>query len=195
MKQFIEIGSCDFDTNLDLIKTGRWHGIFVEPSKLYRNNLKELIKKEEFSFNCIVDESVISDYDGKIEFTNAKDTSTESRALGSWRRGIGSVTADNHIGERLFDLANNDKFIDSVEVLPCMTLDSLIKKYGIKKLDYLKIDVEGHELNILKSYSWDILPDIIKLEHSHCDDVFLKNLLESHGYMVYVEQSDIYALR
>ena len=42
MKQFIEIGSCDFDTNLDLIKTGRWHGIFVEPSKLYRNNLKEV---------------------------------------------------------------------------------------------------------------------------------------------------------
>lgn len=195
MKQFVEIGSCDFDTNLELIKGGRWNGLFVEPSPLYRTNLEKLISQTKESYNCIVESAVISDYDGEIEFTTAKDTSTESRHLGTWRRGIGSVTSKSHKGERLFDLADNSVYIDEVLKLECMTLDSLLKKYHIKHIDYLKLDTEGHEVNILDAYSWDIKPNLIKLEHSHIDDVYMSELLRSHGYMVYVEQSDMYAIR
>ena len=63
------------------------------------------------------------------------------------------------------------------------------------KIDYLKIDTEGHEMNILDSYSWNILPSFIKIEHAHIDDVYAKSLLEARGYVVYTEASDMYAIR
>ena len=76
-----------------------------------------------------------------------------------------------------------------------MTLDSLIAKHKFEHINYLKIDVEGHELNILDNYSWEIEPDVIKCEHAHIDDIYLSELLKSKGYIVYVETSDIYAIK
>ena len=59
----------------------------------------------------------------------------------------------------------------------------------------IKIDVEGHEMNILESYSWDIKPDFITMEHSHIDDLYAAAFLKEKGYLVYTEQSDLYAIR
>ena len=50
-------------------------------------------------------------------------------------------------------------------------------------------------MNILDSYSWNILPSFIKIEHAHIDDVYAKSLLEARGYVVYTEASDMYAIR
>jgi len=195
MKYFIEIGSCDFDTNIDLITTGSWKGVMCEPAELYRNNLETLVKDNRYRSNLEILPYAISDYDGEILFGEAQDSSEGSRSLGSWRRGISSILEENHKGERLFDLANNKQFLAKEYRVPCWTLDTLIKFTGYKHIDYLKIDTEGHEMNILENYSWNIKPSLIKLEHSHIDDLYAKNFLEALGYMVYVEESDIYALR
>lgn len=40
------------------------------------------------------------------------------------------------------------------KIVPCVTLDSLIRKYG--KPDFIKIDVEGYEENVLKGLSQPI---------------------------------------
>ena len=51
-----------------------------------------------------------------------------------------------------------------------MTLDMLIDNYkhkGFEKIDYLKIDAEGHETNILDAYSWKIKPSFIKIIESN----------------------------
>jgi len=196
LKTFIEIGSCDFGTNMPLIESGEWLGVMVEPAPYYFNNLQTLADKVKHKDNLHLENIAISDYNGDISFACALPPSKESRGHGSeWRRGISSVVADNHLGERMFDLEGNQKFIDEVIDVPCMTLDSLIAKYKWEHINYLKIDVEGHEQNILDVYSWDIKPDIIKLEHSHVDDTYIKLLLEKHGYLVYVEQNDIYAIK
>tara|TARA_Y100000114_G_scaffold145033_1_gene154245 strand:- start:241 stop:828 length:588 start_codon:yes stop_codon:yes gene_type:complete len=194
MKYFVEIGTCDFDTNIQLIESGNWQGIMCEPSHYYRSNLKRIIQNTPNIENLIIEESAISDFDGELEFAEAKDTSSGSRTLGCWRRGISSVIQENHKGERLFDLGDNQEFIAETYKVPCLTLDSLIKKHKVKNIDYLKIDVEGHEMNILDAYSWSIKPSIIKMEHAHIDDIYAKTLLETLGYIVYVEHSDMYAL-
>lgn len=194
MKTFIEIGSCDFETNIDLIRSGNWKGIMCEPAPKYRKNLEYLTKDTKYRENLHIEPIAITDYDGEIKFGVAKDTSTGNRNIGTWRRGISSILADNHKGERLFDLKNNDQFLEEVINVPCLTLDSLIKKYDLDHINYLKIDTEGHEINILESYSWSIKPDLIKIEHAHIDDIYAKSLLEAHGYLVYTETSDIYAI-
>jgi hypothetical protein len=38
------------------------------------------------------------------------------------------------------------------------------------------------------------MPELIKLEHKHIDDVAMKTLLERQGYLVYTEREDMYAI-
>ena len=46
-------------------------------------------------------------------------------------------------------LEKNESDYKKIEI-ECSTLDLFVKQYSIIKIDFLKIDVEGHELNILK---------------------------------------------
>lgn len=197
MKYFIEIGSCDFETNIDLITNGDWRGVMCEPATKYRDNLERLVQDNPYRHNLWIEGLAISDFNGETEFAEASDTSKGNRSMGVWRRGISSIIADHHKGERLFDLADNSDFIEKTYKVKCMTLDMLIDNYkhkGFEKIDYLKIDAEGHETNILDAYSWKIKPSFIKIEHAHIDDIYARSLLEAQGYLVYTEASDIYAI-
>lgn len=192
-KIFIEIGSCDFDTNLPLIIKGGWKGIMCEPSPQYFNNLSNQAKDIENRENLFLENIAISDYDGKIKFGCVKDMGKPG-TINGWIRGISSVLADNHKGERMFDIDKNKPLLEKVIDVQCMTLDSLIDKYGYTYITYLKIDTEGHELNILESYSWNIKPLIIKVEHSHINDIYAREFLESKGYLVYTEATNLYGV-
>ena len=61
-------------------------------------------------------------------------------------------------------------------------------------VDFLKIDAEGHELNILMGYSFILKPRFIKIEHKHVDDILLCSKLKENGYLVWTEKDDIYGL-
>ena len=82
-----------------------------------------------------------------------------------WKRGVGSISPIN-----TFNLHNksglHQKHVLTREV-DVVTLDYLIKKHNVKKIDYLKIDIEGLEYRILDDYSWDIKPDTLKVEYKH----------------------------
>ena len=192
MKTFIEIGTCDFDTNIPLIESGEWTGIMCEPAPTYFKNLEDLCKDIKHRENLFLENLAISDYNGRLDFAVARnDHSIEN----SWQRGISSVVSDHHIGERLFDYDVNKNLIAETIEVPCLTLDDLIHKHRVTSIDYLKIDAEGHEMNIINAYSWGIKPTIIKLEHIHIDDIYMANLLQEQGYIVYTEQRDIYAIK
>jgi FkbM family methyltransferase len=192
MKTFIEIGTCDFDTNIPLIESGEWAGIMCEPAPTYFKNLEDICKDIKNKENLILENLAISDYNGRLDFAVARnDHSIEN----SWQRGISSVVSDHHIGERLFDYDVNKNLIAETIEVPCLTLDDLIHKHRVTSIDYLKIDAEGHEMNIINAYSWGIKPTIIKLEHIHIDDIYMANLLQEQGYIVYTEQRDIYAIK
>jgi len=192
-KIFIEIGSCDFGTNLSLIDKGGWEGIMCEPAPQYFNNLSNQAKDIKNRENLSLENIAISDYDGKISFGCVKDMG-EPGTKNGWIRGISSVLADNHKGERMFDIDKNKPLLEKVIDVECMTLDSLIAKYKYKYITYLKVDTEGHELNILESYSWNIKPLMIKVEHSHIDHIYTREFLESKGYLVYTEATNLYGI-
>ncbi len=191
MKTFIEIGTCDFDTNLPLIESGEWLGVMCEPAPIYFGSLDKQSKDIKNSKNLILENLAISDYNGKLDFAVARN---DHNSKNSWQRGISSVVSDHHKGERLFDLEANKNLIAETIEVSCLTLDDLLHKHKIKTVDYLKIDAEGHEMNIINAYSWAVKPTFIKLEHIHVDDVYVAALLQDQGYIVYTEQRDIYAI-
>tara|TARA_R100000231_G_C5315987_1_gene161947 strand:- start:192 stop:770 length:579 start_codon:yes stop_codon:yes gene_type:complete len=189
IKTFIEIGTSDFDTCLDLVNNGDWTGIMVEPSPPYFKSLQEKVQQSLYPDNVWLENVAITDYNGMTAFTVSKQDGPK------WVRGISSITAPHHKGSRLFDRPENQKWVEEHTEVPCMTLNSLIAKYNFEHINYLKIDTEGHELNIIESYDWEIKPDFLKIEHDHIDDIYLAYLLKEQGYTVYTEKSDIYAIR
>lgn len=186
-KVFLEIGTCDFDTCLPLAKSG-WSGYMVEADPRYAEAMSEQTKP----YDVQVDNIAMSNIDGYVPFK--RSVSIDRTSGDGWARGIGHVDSDNHLGEKLLNYSDNDHFRKDRIMVPCMTMDSYINKYKIKQIDFLKIDVEGHEANVLEGFSWDIKPAVIKIERDHIDPELLLEPLRTQGYTCWVERNDIYAI-
>jgi FkbM family methyltransferase len=184
MKTFLEIGCADFDTLLPLAARG-WRGFFVEPIERMRDSLIRQARRVgvnmldvEFPQICI------SDHDGTVEMIESMGE--------DWASGISHVTNGPNSG--LLDHPANVGFRGGRITVPCETLDTFLTKRNVDRVDYLKIDVEGHELAILEPYSWRVKPTLIKIEHKHSNLDALRRILGREGYHIYIETEDLYAI-
>tara|TARA_R100000697_G_scaffold99316_1_gene111447 strand:- start:311 stop:874 length:564 start_codon:yes stop_codon:yes gene_type:complete len=187
MKTFIEIGTCDFDTCQRLADNG-WQGIMIEPNPQAFKNMNKVMEGYD---NVITLQYAVSDYEGMIELGVSKQDYPDKMV-----RGMSSIVADNHKGGKVFEYNNKSKtYLDKVIKVPCTRLDTLIYENGITNIDFLKMDVEGHEMNIIEDYTWDVKPTFIKMEHKHIDDIKAVDILQAQGYLTWTEREDIYAVR
>jgi FkbM family methyltransferase len=85
------------------------------------------------------------------------------------------------------------KYATAKHEVPVETLDYLAKDYGLKKIDLIKIDVEGAEMDvltgsrgILESHKLILLVEV----HFGCDwkPETLYNFLKKHGYDLIIEK-------
>ena len=181
-KTFVEIGVSDFNTLEQLLDNG-WEGYFVEPVKRYANKLREK------GYNN-VSECAISSYNGDLEMYQTIEQ-TEEEEL--WINGISHAVDQS--GTKLLEMPLNREYVEDIITVPCYTLDEYFRVNNITEVDYLKLDVEGHETDIMQAYEWSVYPTFIKMEHWHINDILMRELLESKGYIVTVEDRDIYAVR
>ena len=181
MRFFVEIGSCDFDTCLQLAQNG-WRGMVCEANPEIFPMVQKIFEGYEVQcLNCAV-----TDHDGEVELALA--------AGWGWAKGISHITSPNHLGTRLSDDPRNaNNFKPSVPVQG-YTLDTVMLKSQLPVIDFLKIDTEGHELNILKSFSFDMRPKFIKVEHKLTDDIEITKILMEQNYLTWTEENDIYAV-
>ena len=184
MKTFVELGVCDFSTLEPLLDNG-WEGYFVEPIERYAKKLENITKD-----TCHVTQAAISSYNGELKMYQSK-AYTEDKL--KWVNGISHAVEQQ--GERLLSLPENKHLIENTITVPCYTLQTYLNINNITSIDYLKMDVEGHETDIIESYDWSVFPTFIKMEHWHINDILMRELLESKGYIVTVEERDIYAVR
>lgn len=175
MKTFIEIGSCDFETLNNLADKG-WRGVIVEPVKEYFDNLE---KKPNINYiNCAV------------------DVKSGTSTMYQWNKDL--VESDNDFrGMTTMHLKDiSFKNLTTEITVPAITYDDILNNNQIDRVDLLKIDTEGHDLNILKTVKFDgnQRPNIIKIEHTHCDAQEMIAFLESKNYHIELEMYDIYAI-
>ncbi len=73
-------------------------------------------------------------------FTSKEKKRSEIHAFSSWKidKGIASEQHQVHGGTAM-----------SIEGVPVTTLDEFVKKHRINRLDFIKIDTDGHEFDIL----------------------------------------------
>ena len=140
---FIEIGTSNFhalimDCSDDTV------GLSIEPLQVYLDTLPNKPNVTKIA-------AAISDKDGEIDIYNIPLSNIQKHNLPIWVKGTNSVSkpheyARKKLGEELYDS------IVSIDKVPTMSWETLISKYSIKSVDYLKIDTEGHDHVILKSY-------------------------------------------
>jgi FkbM family methyltransferase len=112
----------------------------IEPDKKNCVHLKENLN--QFPEVTIIEEAV-SDKDGYIEFFTSEISSINSTIKND--ENFSSFTKDP---------------IQSYKV-PCLSPSSLISKYGIAKIDFLKIDCEGGEFAFFESLNEEFLTNKI----------------------------------
>lgn len=76
-------------------------------------------------------------------------------------------------------------------------LDSYVKLHGIEKINYLKIDVEGHELEVLKGAEETFAKGLVNVGQFEMGDTFkdagitiedFVNFFDQYGYQIYFQQ-------
>ena len=188
MKTFVEIGCADFDTLIPLAKKGGWVGYCVEPIPKHADYLRDKTKDLPVS----VCQLAISDHDGTATMKVGQSGDSEDR----WAEGASHICDSNHEGARLLELPGNVNLglVAGNITVATERLDTFLNERGIDHIDYMKIDVEGHELNILRSYDWSVKPQLLRVEHKHLSGDEMDRILKRQGYTLHVEQDDIYAI-
>lgn len=85
-------------------------------------------------------------------------------------------------------LTDNEK-TDSKITVDCLTLNDLLKKYRIKRIDLLKMDIEGGEYELVKNWTaseWELIDRIVMEYHDYRGNrhATIKKILNENGFSV-----------
>jgi FkbM family methyltransferase len=165
---FIEIGAAngkDFSNTYLLEKNFLWNGIVAEPAKIWHKNLLK-------NRSCYIEKNCLwSHSNKKINFLEATIPTFSSIKMFSKN--------DNHE-----ELRKNSKEY----IVKTISLIDMLKKHNSPKIiDYLSIDTEGSEFEILKKFDFNSYKfNFISCEHNYNSSIRKKinNLLTENGYKI-----------
>lgn len=170
---FIEIGASDPEegSNSLFFENLGWKGILVEPIK---EDYEKLCNKRK----AIIENSAIYNQSGNFKFLLC--TGYTKVLSGLW------ITQDSrHLQRIQSEISQFGGESDLIDV-ECITLSELIKKHNISEIDYLSVDTEGSEFEILEGLEdLSIFPTCISVENNY-NEQNVKELLEDFGYKLVV---------
>ncbi|HYX05971.1 MAG TPA: FkbM family methyltransferase [Bacteroidales bacterium] len=138
---FLEVGANDGFKQSNTYYYERlrnWKGVLIEPIPTLFTRCKKLRKRSEvFNYIC-----------SSPENSGLKKTIRYADLMSQVNGSLQNTNEENaHIsrGIEIQDLNNSFK-VD----IECKTLSEIIDKSGFERFDFMSIDVEGHELQVLK---------------------------------------------
>jgi FkbM family methyltransferase len=167
---FLDIGAHDgvnFSNSFFFEESRNWSGICIEPVPKFFKILNE--KRNSINLNIC-----IADSEKEIEFV-------EVEGPASMLSGMLTSESDNHF-ERIKNAIKNQGGSYSIYKLNTLTVDSILKQYSVSTIDYLSIDVEGFELDILKTMNFDSYNVRIMTIENDQRKNHLISFLESKGF-------------
>jgi FkbM family methyltransferase len=171
---FVEFGAADgvaLSNSYLLEKEFGWNGILCEPSRSWHDDLKR-------NRSCIVDTRCVYSKTGEqIGFSENYIGELSS---------ITEFTGDGHHGIL-------DRTITSYQVETISLLDLLRSHNAPKHVEFLSVDTEGSEFEILNAFDFSQYSfGAICVEHNYLENRSkVKSLLEANGYrQVYAELSE-----
>ncbi len=175
---FVEFGAYDgltISNSLFFENELGWTGICLEPLPEHFANLRTNRK-------CICIQGCVGPKSGVVDFLKINGGHWYNQMLS----GVVSAYDPRHLNriEQEVKDANTQKVYANKEIIkvPCYRLADLLDQYKMPHINYLSIDTEGGELEILQSIDFKKYQiDLISVEDNY-GDAQLRQFLESQGF-------------
>lgn len=203
---FVQVGANDGrigDPLYSFITEYGWRGVLIEPQKevFEERLLLNYSGNDKLSFENVA----IDEVDGQRElFMLSFSTKRWAVGLSSFRRShlehhIDNGYVDRMIGAERQKLPEDRASYISSETVTTMSFNSLLDKYGFKRLDLLQMDAEGYDYKLLKLFDFDRLrPAIVQLEMhvmSEQERRESRERLERYGYLTFKDYINMVAIQ
>jgi FkbM family methyltransferase len=172
----VQIGANDGITHDPIhkfIKRDKWNGVLLEPQKHVFPTLEKLYAKDKGIKTL---NAALGDSDGKtnlykIGFSNAR----WATGLATFNRGVLEEAFENGYVEKWAEIDNtpiptNKEEQIIAEEIQVTSTDTLLQSNNLSKVDFLQIDTEGFDFEIIKLFLGNTLgikPTGIIYEHFH----------------------------
>jgi len=167
---FVEIGADDGvdKSNTKLFEELGWTGLCIEASPMRY----KLLEKNR---NCICENVAVSDRDGECDFLDIS-------GYGKGLSGLVDKYDPIHQQRIKFEIQNPRNNGSEVIKVKTTTLQSLLEKHNISKIDFCSIDTEGSEEQIIHGIDFDkVSIDVLLIENNY-NKTSITKFLESAGY-------------
>jgi FkbM family methyltransferase len=166
---FLEIGADDGidKSNTKLFEDLGWTGMCIEPSP-------KRFKLLEMNRTCVCENYAISDSVGEIEFLD----------ISGWGKGLSGITSkynDDHLQRIKSEVKHPENEGHEVIKVNTTTIENLLNKHGIQRVNFCSIDTEGCEYDIIKSINFkNVTIDVFLIENNYNNSNVEKHLLNNN---------------
>lgn len=193
---FVKVGANDGITGDpcgDIFLDNRnWKGLLIEPVPYCIEKLRSIYADPD---RFIVDQVAVGAVPGTATFYYvSQDARKVHPDLPGWYDQLGSFSRE-HILKHLNGVLEPFVVAADVKVEP---LHAILCRHGLTRVDFLHVDTEGHDLQVLKSLSLgENMPLSIYIEHKHLslsDRMEMLSMLKQNGYHVRNAGTDFFAV-
>ena len=182
----VQLGAADGKDHMNELvskhgKVNDWNCLFVEPGLLYFNLLKETYKDTEYLF----ENSAISNKTEEAIFYRVFPSKMLEQIKATGFSNFNAIDIHDTKGKKAFGKAfKRSSLVESSYLLrvshketgeepafyktlvPCLSLKDLLLKHNLEKVDFLHIDCEGYDFEIIKQidFSSRFRPSLICYE-------------------------------
>lgn len=169
---FVDIGAHDgmsFSNTCFFEKEMGWKGICVEP-------IPKIFAELQKNRKCTLINGCVADWSGQGQFLMISGTA-------EMLSGLLKKYDPKHVARIQQALVDYGGRADVIGV-HCYLLNEILDKHGITHVNFLSLDTEGGELDIISKIDFDRFQiDVIALENNYGDPNFLRFLQEKGFYL------------
>jgi len=185
-----------FDTfNGISIEAGASNGILENNTKFFEDNLKWKTINVEPLIDWYKD--LVINRPNSININKCLHPYTNNSKIDFYIPNYNIYGYKNHLGSLNYNnILKYNKKIKKV-ISDTITYNNIIIKYNILKLDLFILDIEGYEIEFLKSFNnWIIYPKVFVVEIGHLDENIINKILNDK-YILHSKLfvNNIYVLR
>lgn len=187
---FVDIGAHDgisYSNSYFFEKALNWTGICIEPQ------LEEFTKLKN-NRNCICLNACVSNQDGIVKFIKVPTLNPLANVYPEYNNNMLSGMLETFHPGHFARLQLMGIFSYDIIEVRALKLNNILKENNIYYIDYLSIDTEGGEIEILKSIDYDIYYIYtITVENNYADSE-IRKFMESKNFkfLTHLGQDEVY---
>jgi len=172
---FVEVGASNGIKHSNTYfyeKSLNWSGLCIEPRE---NVYDDLLKNRD----CFCEQiGIAPEYEEDVDFLE----------ITGWGEGLSGIVRNynpqhKHIVDNHIEKHELNEGMKHIKIKTC-PLQVLLDKYVIKHINFITVDTEGGELNILKTIDWDKTTiDVLSVENNYNSNTYFRDYLEGKGFM------------